>query len=301
MEPRGHARNWKPRRRFGAVAALVSTVSVLGVPASSGSALPDLAGHNTLTGSTSGALRVHLPAPTAPPSVYGRDVQVTGDGRIAGFWLTQDVPARDGATVIGWRIRPTGTWETGEALSPNTTLPAGDYVLYLLADGGPVTVTFDLPALTGTATLVPERSSSWRVDDLTDHSTPTSAGEVFAAGDTHSIGDRGGVLVPFLWFQADQPIVFDYGVCTYAGAPAQDPSVAFGPYCPDTANPASHGFNSGGPGFDVPTPLVPDFPLWVRGTIAWPLKSGSYSIGGWIAASHVPTDHGALGVWFTFD
>jgi hypothetical protein len=113
------------------------------------------------------------------------------------------------------------------------TLPPGRYLIYVVADGGPVEITLRLPGATpGVSRLSPEEPSSAGVI-----STP-SAGSLpnsYSAGATHSL-DGGGFLVSTrtLEFASYTPVVTADGRCAYisTGKHAEDPEPPRGRYLP---------------------------------------------------------------------
>jgi hypothetical protein len=64
-------------------------------------------------------------------------------------------------------------------------LPAGDYWVYVVADGSPVTATLRLPGLTGSSTLRPTRSVDALLVEPPSTLTPSPAGPAFSAGGSH--------------------------------------------------------------------------------------------------------------------
>lgn len=149
-------------RSRGWIIALVLTAASPTVPASSEDAVV-LGGTNVMSGATSGTVRVIVPVDAAYP-IYSVQVEGPNEGRAAGFVLTDGV-----AGVVGYRVGfcetegcesdppPSWLWRHvyGDAAFgvtavsvpgklPHRLIPAGEYDLTFIADGGAVTVTFPL-------------------------------------------------------------------------------------------------------------------------------------------------------------
>jgi hypothetical protein len=220
-----------------------------------------LAGTTILEGSTSVELPVTLPQPVTV-SVYETVTQ--GRGRYVGFVMHQD---GGWLTDIFYRVMYsycTSPGCTGEApptnvgaiLEPGTpgggpldpgspgtatisdTLPAGNYHLYLLADGAPVKVTLFFHGLGGQVTLAPAQPTTTATPAPTpDFTIPSSRSNAYAAGMTRQVtGGVGGMTFITSWvFQRlpDEPT--DIGKCAYAGKPpSQYP--AYEDPCPGTVS-----------------------------------------------------------------
>jgi len=155
----------------------------------------ELAGTTVLAGSTSGMSRVHLSQPVEISSFPFRNDfdKISSQGRIAGFVLKQDL-AKGGVEVLGLslalcdkppckerRLSFTQVWDPSERGFPEkVTLPAGDYFLYLIADG-PTHVELSFPGLSGRGAMEPE--SAGDVDITTPETTfePVSGRNIYAA------------------------------------------------------------------------------------------------------------------------
>jgi hypothetical protein len=155
------------------VADRIQTGDVRSIYAPADTTRTALAGATTITGSASGKVPVRLEQPatfTVPRGGQPGSVQVTGEGRFTGFALVADGTDPNRVMISGGRVSnglpadhslgdssmlalthtdaldlATSSWE----------LPAGDYHLYLIADGSPVTVTLSLAGLSGSTQLSP--------------------------------------------------------------------------------------------------------------------------------------------------
>lgn len=129
----------------------------------------ELCGTTVIEGAESGVLPVRLSRDavikaTPDEDIYGpgQPISVSGDGRFIGFALVEDRPKRDGAGLFGGRVLPDEPGEQnlftpmgGITFSPEVDgylFPAGDYLLYLVADGSPVTIAFEFSGLSGDVT-----------------------------------------------------------------------------------------------------------------------------------------------------
>ncbi|MHB8510529.1 MAG: hypothetical protein ACYDGR_18120, partial [Candidatus Dormibacteria bacterium] len=165
---------------------------------------------NTLTGDSTGFLNVRIPRATQLIMSGVRDqMMVSGNGRWPAFalrgrdrsliawgynlcWTVACKPSYPlySARDVGTYTEPLGKDYT---VSPGTTamdLPAGDYQLYLMADGAPVTVSLPLAGLTGSTVLHPRHPT--RMDLRTI--TPTLEQGIPPAGLAYSGGGTGDLL-----------------------------------------------------------------------------------------------------------
>jgi hypothetical protein len=172
-----------------AVAAVVAVGVV--TPAAAGATqthAPALAGQTTVVATRTSRIDVSLPKPVSlrydKDGLALRGITVEGAGRYVGVSLaslrSQDGFAqllirpcfRAGCTASAAGGKPVlfGTAWSSQPVSygassglPPATLPAGDYVLSVIADGSPVSVHLNLPGLTGRATYrtrLPEDASA---------------------------------------------------------------------------------------------------------------------------------------------
>jgi len=138
----------------------------------------------------------------APPSQPGQPsqpldnphIEIDGAGRVFGIVLTQNGPERqkedldnDGATLLAVRYgmcsgagcQPInsgadvvsafgpGVESSGSFADERITLPGGDYNLYLLADGAPVSVTLRLQSLSGSTSMSPASPAEIHLSEAT--------------------------------------------------------------------------------------------------------------------------------------
>jgi len=210
-------------------------------------------GVTTIAGSQSTSVDVHLPRDVTVATPFGSspDLDVEGTGRFVGFVLTGTEPGTAGLTLVGGRfpahaspvefIMPVppypatggGSFEVLKLYGDEVTLPAGDYRLYLLTDGGEVEVTLRLDELDGWVDLAPERPADYRLffpeSRLLAGAGATS--NVYSAGRSGSLATT-GLVFQALWLDTDAHAAGQYVFChAAAGDPDVDP-IELGPGCP---------------------------------------------------------------------
>ena len=204
---------------------------------------------NTFTASTTAGLRVRIPNPaTFEPGVASRDIRVSGSGRMAGYVLVED------DDDVERRVTLMTTWSrfcgrpgcgeddpffwhggTNVGYDPDTkvrTLPPGDYFLYVIADGTPVTVTLRLDGLSGR-----------RRGELTDPvdagiASPSPRAVVEPSKTTYWFGEEvefsgpTGIAIPLIRFEMGRAVLNRREACYYHDGPKAPEQVAYGPGCP---------------------------------------------------------------------
>jgi hypothetical protein len=193
---------------------------------------------------------VDIPADAHFRSRYGPnpDVQIQGRGRMVGFVLTQTpVDELDREFVFGGRA----DFCPGEACSSSDTfqfmgassasgadpansvvLPKGRYLLYLIADGAPVSIRLRLHGLGGGVKLSPSAPVSASI------SMPTAETEMVAPenkaywfGDSASIDGDAGLLIGGLSVDTTEWVQGAYGSCVQRDL-REPPKVAYSIACP---------------------------------------------------------------------
>lgn len=234
---------------------LVAVFLALGLPgphvAVAGPAdLPHLARHTSISGSTTAYTDVYLPRSIAPvrEMTYG----VKGAGRLTGFVMVKQSrdAVKDRPALVA--LRSGRCVEAACAGSPqpmmlmlaynleDRKLPPGRYRLYLVADGAPVHVSFDIPALTGRTHLRPRKQAAAQLETI-ESTSPTP--HVLAGGvETDLRGD--GISAVFAWAHGGAGVAGVVGGCFYREDPPPAPA-AFVPGCPQAAGePRSYGPNA---------------------------------------------------------
>lgn len=209
-----------------------------------GSPLPgprvELCGTTVLSGSEGGVTPVHLSEEvTIQNRGFGPDkgVDIAGDGAFIGFAIASDDVERDVGLVAGIVPREPFsqtdflfflTWG-GIGTPDEVTLPVGDYRLYLLADGSPITVVLDLDPMVGQVQISSDSPNHYdaRALDPRIDAGPTHA--LYVAGENGTVGTL-GVGFQMAWLETGQAHAFSQlGVCSYRGGQSADQ--AYGPGC----------------------------------------------------------------------
>ncbi|HVF04156.1 MAG TPA: hypothetical protein VNA20_04895 [Frankiaceae bacterium] len=280
-------------QRLCAALALGATMLAPSAQAARPSAVP-LAGTTIVTARRTASMAVRLPRPV---DFHVHDLSVSSPrGRVTavalkrvGSWNAPYVTA----THVGFCGEPgcatefptfsfDHVWAPGSPDGLSGRLPAGDYRLYVVTDGAPVTFTFRLRGLSGTKRLTP--ASPARASVVT--ATPTAAEPAlspvaFAGGSHRSVGPAGGLNHTSVWKEVPtvaQPSAV--GVCEYSGRP---PASAFTPYqlpCADGRGGIPPAVSNTKPGGDATTPVGPG--RYLNGiSSGWLLPPGEWGLGGY--------------------
>lgn len=222
-----------------------------------------LAGTNIIEGSQPSVIHVRIPEDVtvdmrlSPYRVKGpnRSVMLQGDGRLVGVALTSMPPVGavpNSRFLLSGRLGTCGRsgcspgenivnfqWPSrypGQDGPRRHELVAGDYRLFLLADGAPVRIRLKLQGLGGRVHISPRDPAMLDLEtprpDVAHLDGPSyfSAGGVFEAG-------RRGLAVSLLSLLGPKDSVYSaYGMCGRQGSvsvPIGDP--AYGPYCSGAA------------------------------------------------------------------
>ena len=230
--------------RIGAAAVVFAVQAALNVPAHGATTTPALAGTTVLSGSRSASMAVRLTRPVLFDAYA--DVDMQARGRLTGFAIKKDggwdAPSANAiktgfcgtpGCVPTWPNDSTATVVTPDSNGFRGTLPAGNYRLFLLADGAPVRVTLRLPGLPGRIALTPNTPA--RTVLLAPKPTvaePASAPLLYAGGSTWNVGPRGGLNFTVIW--KEQPVASEpsaVGPCEYTGMPPTNAGPAFQAPC----------------------------------------------------------------------
>lgn len=205
---------------------------------------PALEGTNIITGSSTKAMSVRIPSPATVNLGSGRGgITIQGGGRLAGIVLSRadlDNPGRPVLVALRYSIcEAKGCNGASRALfvgddivSPeNVRLPAGEYILYLVADRRRATVTLPLQGIAGTASLKPNTP----VHSAIDTPPVTIGGEegapIYSSGQTVDFRGESSLWATILHMEGDAWVAGKYGHCIYRGD-APPPPVGFAPNCP---------------------------------------------------------------------
>lgn len=261
------------RRRVGPALLLLAlllhpTVAPAPAQAARKSKVPVLAGTTKVAGSSTGVMRVTLPRPVTIATREGAnpDITLEGAGRLTGVVLTQsNVGEYERSSLTAVRFGYCGepgcssgspselqVYGRGAAPQEPVTLEAGTYLLYVIADGSPVTATLRLRGLPGKTTLVPNgETHSGFVSPTAANSTALPGEDSFWYGEEVDFRGEAGMVVAILRFDVDNWVDIHYGDCAYQGSQTRTPA-SFSPACPGgisvyynemSATPSSHAFD----------------------------------------------------------
>ena len=212
------------------------------VPPIDRSPLPKLAGDITVLGDESAWMRVRLPKSIDSEKIrWANDFHVQGRGRLFGILMVREVDGHierrsDSLHFLksgmcnsrGCKPKPMAMISGGSS----STLRAGIYRLYVLADGGPVSVRFTTPELPGVVRLNPTRTARAKVHNLTPRVHTGSNGVIYSAGDERPF--RGpGFAFQAQWVDPMGAGVINRDLCWYTKEAPSDPKTAYlPPACP---------------------------------------------------------------------
>lgn len=215
----------------------------------------ELGAVNSVMGSSVGYVPVSIPKdvvidarePNAPGESINPDIRIEGSGRFVGIALVEDpypggrVPHRfflagrfNGCDEEGCKRQSTSVETMYDFLDeggPRLRLEAGDYRLYLLADGGPVRARFRLHGLSGRSQLDLTHSAELdiqtpaeRIDASVNGTRMWSAGSSFAGGQV-------GFSLSWLEVNATDFTDMQIGMCQYNALEPPPDAIAYGPHC----------------------------------------------------------------------
>ncbi len=210
---------------------------------------------NVLNGSSTGYVKVALPRPVTidsgepnePGNAINADITVTGNGRFVGVALVQDpYPGARDARRFFLAGRFAGCDEAGCKPTDNSIetmydlqqdaadtlrLEAGNYRLYLIADGAPVRATIHLHGLSGRRSL--EVTEPADLDLQTPPSrvdTDAGGGRLWSAGSSFA-GGQVGFSMSWLEIEAEDFSGMEVGICQYNAIEPPPAHIAYGPHC----------------------------------------------------------------------
>lgn len=208
---------------------------------------PVLGASNVIRGSSTRAMPVRLDQDAAISLKFlngNPDIQVRGSGRLTGFVLTRaDIgnPERPTLAAIRTSLCTKRKCESafnvtlyeggGIAQTDKGSLPAGDYLLYLIADGKPVRVELKLPGLEGSTHLGPSQDVASEIYEPDPSLSVEQAKNVYSDG--RIIEAEGGSMWAFGAYRIRGNAFMGgkFSICVYRGDPPPSP-VGFAPGCP---------------------------------------------------------------------
>lgn len=247
----------------GAVSAglAAAAVSLTAGPAAAAPRVPVLRGHTTVTGDATSVTTVRLPKAIDP--IFGMSVTFSGAGRVRGLVLTQrgesvfETPTY--ATVAPNRCPAAGCPDEGVRGAGFFTgvdrreLPAGEYRMFLIADGAPIRANVVIEDLSGETTIAPKEPAEADVDSFQTRRLTTPDGTVYVGGGWSEMGGQSrGFAAMLIWGDRNvvEPRPWAFGVCEYfftRDHPA--PEHAFAPGCPGSTGVPNVTVGTEGPGY----------------------------------------------------
>lgn len=276
------------------VSMLMTSIVVVGhgdAQARPTSKIPTLAGITKVVGSESAWMRVRLPT-----TVNSRKVSFDfdGNGRAIALYLVHEEhgriprkPVRLDAERFGQCFEeacepsPYLSWGWGAS---NNRLPAGIYRLYLITDGAPVEVTFNLHQLEGATQLTPAAPAQALVQTSTTRVLTEPSDSAYSGGDAAPFSGRGAAKL-FQWLDPSGKGTAKYGACVYEDEPPADETTAYLPEnCPSPFQDSVKGYEEDEGGFGV----------------SYGLSSLPAALGTWYTATTPVEVHGSVAVWLKF-
>jgi hypothetical protein len=251
------------RRRLAGTIALLGAWIILAGPAFAAthaeSAVPELAGLTTIHANGSAREIVDLPQVATIDAARGGEalfdlpgVSITGAGRLVGFDLapidTDQLASssQQGLLVVndnhcysaGCTPSAPSQILTAGLAQPRTPNPttsatdyhfaAGKYILQVIADGGPVSITLPLDGLSGTTTLNPTAPTDLNIVNQTSTGSTLApeAGAIWEQSpDTGYYSAGGGIFLGVLNITANPFVAAEWGDCSELDGVFQAPGV----------------------------------------------------------------------------
>lgn len=237
-------------RSLRAVVLAAALIATTASPVAAARTRPSLAGKTTVVASRPASIQVRVPAEATIETPFGAtpDVKVEGGGDLVAFALVQE--AADPFVLFGGRV-PDGADGTEVALplsnlpertgwnfdfvknyGDRTTVPPGNYRLYVFPGKGTARVSLELAGLRGSMTLSPRDAAAFHVDRPAPRlAAPGPAKNVYSAGSASELRST-GLIFNTLWLKTAPFVAGQFQFCHYEG---EDPLDA-GAYAPGCAN-----------------------------------------------------------------
>ena len=258
--------------------------------------VPVLAGKNTIFGSESSWARVRLPAEVDISGIYDMDTKVEGNGRILALFLLREVDGEIPARPSGISLMRFGNCDTRACepspftnpwMSSSTLrLSKGLYRVYLVIDGAPASVSFELPGLPGATRIHPTRDARAKVHTMTPRLHESVTGVVFSAGDKAPFGGR-GISMQGQYIDPIGAGTIHNGYCVYKDRAPSDQLTAYLPTTCDDRPSMS------------PTGVRPVTPL--NDQCCWGFQMAMdylpKAMGNWYTSVGAVEDSGAVALW----
>lgn len=280
------------RRKWGSVLlGLVTVGSIL--PGSAAGAIREsrpavpLRGTTTFSSSELGHIRFSLSKKVNIQRDF--DFDATGSGRVFGFAFWEaggESGWSAGVEYVQLGLCDTRSCSTkssgGFAFVTGSYLPAGEYDLYVIADGAPVEVTFEVDTLRGRATYRPSATDDAEIRTLPTTIDSSDGAQMYSAGRFTELPESDWSFMG-LWALNGNDLATAYGSCAYSSEFASTPlaEAAFLPGCP-----TSDGFEFVNEGPNGGTVLTVSH------------HGGPEGVGGWFTSGSAHARYGAVAFWF---
>jgi hypothetical protein len=264
---------------------------------------PELGGTNHVEATKTGYVEVTIPRPVTVSFEFfrNRDVKISGGGRFTGLFLIQQ-GVKKPAAIYAARLRncyepgcKTGygwffMFPTGIKWEKNLEVPAGEYRLYAITDGAPLSATLKLEGLEGEASFRPTHPVH---SEIGTAAADLPVNNLYSGGSTFKLPNDGMSMLAFA-HDSSASVADINNDCLYKGRPSIDDAVAYAPGC--TAHGASEGH-----GFGFTTlPLVSGGGSASVGLLT-KVKAGTWSYGGSWVAPEVVEFAAFTSLWMSYD
>ncbi len=265
-----------------------------------------MCGTTVIIGDSSRVLRLSVPSTVVLPGDWagdGKVAEIAGTGAFSGFVLVEDLPTGPGETVLMLGLLPPDAFPTHPEARYTTfppppdgyVIPQGNYLLYLVADGSPVRLTFRMPDFTGSATYHPTQAVETTIERLSPYLSTGPTG-IYSAGTTNTLRSE-GMLFHAQWLTAQVHTETAFGSCVYEGPPPGGDE-AFLPGCPGAAilqniflsDETIDGAEYGQYGYVLVNDRVPPEDREPR----------PFGVGGFTVTAAAPTTYDAVGLWLSY-
>lgn len=257
---------------------------------------------NLLSGAQAGFVTIRIPKSVSLSGEQGSnpDFEVRGDGLFGGFFLQRD-DSSGSVALLGGRLPSGGAFGPPgqkEILLPfvggfedDYVLDAGDYRLYLIADG-PTRVTIRLEGLRGVQRLHPDHETSIDAKKLPVRTAVEGQTNFYSADGVSELkGD--GLILQYLSIKSNAWAAGEFGNCTSQGESGEPQALAWLPFCPLADNAVITSFQDA---FVRPSESRTSF---YNATLGLP--AGRYTASTWYEAAALVEEADAIGVWLSLN
>lgn len=254
-----------------------------------------LCGTNTISTTSSGSLRVSLPAAATlsalnSPGTGG--VQITGGGRLAGLIIQPSAApsnhlyfTKPSATFGGQRFDIARGYS--QDASGNYSLVPGNYTLYVITDGSPTTITLSLGGISGSKALSVQRSFPLTVDTVLA-AQPLGGNTLSAQGaKAHSVTGANSLLATYVSVSHPSQVTSAAASCQWVGTPPPEANTQ--PFCPGADN------------VEQTNPTLATQPSYYLYNLHGPVSAGAHGLGGYAVSASNGGTLSILGVWLTLN